>query len=161
VTSTAHDPVEPLGDVVEQQFGILEQQFQILEEQFQRHTARLSELSICTQQLDRGGYDEETLVALIVSSREALAGTAKALRRMAEGTYGTCERCANGIPLERLEILPHARFCAHCQRADRLTNPPSTSCAPGGAPAADTRRAGRAATAVIQARAVDRADDGT
>ena len=116
MTSIAHDPDEPLRDIIEQQFEILEQQFQILEEQFQRQTARLSELSICTQQLDRGGHDEETLVALIVSSREALADTAKALRRMAEGTYGTCERCAISIPVARLEILPHARFCAPCQR---------------------------------------------
>jgi DnaK suppressor protein len=116
VTSTAHDPVGSVGDIVEQQFQILEQQFQILEEQFQRHTARLSELSLCRQRLDRGGYDEETLVALIVSSRETLADTAKALRRMVEGSYGTCERCANRISLERLEVLPHARFCAHCQR---------------------------------------------
>jgi DnaK suppressor protein len=44
-----------------------------------------------------------------------LTDIAAALRRMAEGTYGTCERCATTIPLERLEILPHARFCISCQ----------------------------------------------
>lgn len=102
MTNTVHDPVELFRD--------------ILEEQFQRHTGQLGDLVMCTQQLDRGGYDEETLIALIVSSRQALADTAEALRRMAEGTYGTCKRCAVNIPLERLEILPQTRFCLPCQR---------------------------------------------
>jgi DnaK suppressor protein len=55
------------------------------------------------------------LAALIASAREALADTARALRRMADGSYGTCERCAASIPLERLEILPHAHFRVPCQ----------------------------------------------
>jgi DnaK suppressor protein len=102
VTRTVHDPIELLRNA--------------LEEQYQRHTGQLSELIMCSRQLDRGGYDEETLVGLIVSSRRALADTAEALRRMAEGTYGTCKRCAASIPLERLEILPQTRFCLPCQR---------------------------------------------
>ena len=102
VTSTVHDPVELFRD--------------ILEEQFQRHTGQLSELIMCTRQPDRGGYDEETLIALTVSSRQALADTAAALRRMAEGTYGTCKRCAVSIPLDRLQTVPHAPFCLPCQR---------------------------------------------
>jgi len=102
VTSTVHDPVELFCD--------------ILEEQFHRHTGELSQLVACAQQPDRGGYDDETLIALIVSSRLALAHTADALRRMAEDTYGTCKRCAASIPLERLQILPHAQFCVSCQR---------------------------------------------
>jgi len=73
-------------------------------------------LTVCAQQPDRGGYDDDTLAALITSSRQVVADTALALRRMAEGTYGTCERCSMGIPVERLEILPQARFCVSCQR---------------------------------------------
>ena len=102
MTSTVHDPVELFGD--------------ILEEQFQRHADQLSELNSCTQQPDRGGYDEETLIALTVSSRRALADTAAALRRMAEGTYGTCKRCAGSIPLERLQAVPQTPFCLPCQQ---------------------------------------------
>jgi RNA polymerase-binding transcription factor len=102
VASTVHDPIELLRDT--------------LEEQFQRHTDQLAELTACSQQPDRGGYDDGTLAALIASSRHAVADTAQALRRMADGSYGTCERCTAGIPLERLEILPHARFCVPCQR---------------------------------------------
>jgi len=102
VTSTVHDPVELFRD--------------ILEEQFEQHTRQLGELIMCAQQPDRGGYDEETLIALTVASRQALADSAAALRRMAEGTYGTCKRCAVSIPLERLQTVPQAPFCVPCQR---------------------------------------------
>jgi DnaK suppressor protein len=102
VTSSVHDPVELFGD--------------ILEEQLKRHTAQLSEFILCTRQSDLGGYDEETLIALTVSVRHAVADTTAALRRMAEGTYGTCKRCAVSIPLERLQTVPHTPFCLPCQR---------------------------------------------
>ena len=39
----------------------------------------------------------------------------RALERLDEGTYGTCERCGNPIPEARLEALPTARFDAACQ----------------------------------------------
>jgi DnaK suppressor protein len=94
------DPVELLRDTLEQQF--------------RRYTYQLSELSLSMQRLDRGGFDEEALIALMVSSRQALADTAEALRRMAEGTYGSCKRCAVSIPFERLEVLPQARLCVSC-----------------------------------------------
>ena len=104
MTSTVHDPVELFRDA--------------LEEQFQRHADELSELISCTRQSDLGGYDEETLIALTVSSRRALADTAAALRRVAEGpgTYGTCKRCAGSIPLERLQAVPQTPFCLPCQQ---------------------------------------------
>lgn len=101
MTSTVHDPVELFRDV--------------LEEQFQRHADQLSQLISCTRQPDRGGYDEETLIALTVSSRRTLADTAAALRRVAEGTYGTCKRCAGRIPLDRLQAVPQTPFCLPCQ----------------------------------------------
>jgi DnaK suppressor protein len=101
VTSTVHDPVELLRDT--------------LEEQFQRHIDQLSELTVSSRRPDRGGHDVDTLAASIASCRQAVADTAQALRRMAEGSYGRCERCGGMIPLERLRILPHARFCVSCR----------------------------------------------
>jgi RNA polymerase-binding transcription factor DksA len=102
VTSTVHDPLELLRDT--------------LEEQFRRHTDELTELTVQSQRPGRGGHDRADLSALIASARGAVADTAWALRRMAEGSYGTCERCTAAIPLERLEIMPQARLCARCQR---------------------------------------------
>ena len=88
---------------------------QALEEQYELHTSQLTELAVG----DGSGSDQDTRIALITSSRRALSEIAHALRRMAEGTYGVCERCETAIPAERLEVLPHARFCAPCQAASR------------------------------------------
>ena len=87
-----------------------------LEQQFERHTLELTKLTIARSGPERAGYDRETVPALIASTRQALADTTQALRRVAEGQYGTCERCQSEIPLERLEIRPHARFCVPCQQ---------------------------------------------
>jgi DnaK suppressor protein len=35
--------------------------------------------------------------------------------RLEAGTYGTCEGCAQTIPLTRLRAVPTARFCVVCQ----------------------------------------------
>jgi DnaK suppressor protein len=103
VTSTVHDPIDLLRG--------------ILEEQFQWHTGRLTELTVYSRLPGRGGYDPDTLADLITSSRQAVADTAYALRRMAYGTYGICERCTAAIALHRLELHPRVRFCEPCQSA--------------------------------------------
>jgi len=92
---------------------------QTLEEQYELHTGQLAELSAAERHGDDSGYDQDTRIALITSSRRALSDIAHALRRMAQGTYGRCERCETAIPAQRLEVLPHARFCAPCQAARR------------------------------------------
>jgi DnaK suppressor protein len=122
-----------------------------LEEQFQQHTDRLSQLTVLSRRADRGGYDDDMLAALIASARQAVADTAQALRRMADGSYGTCERCGATVPLERLEVVPHARFCAPCKRnrtgaASRpnpdLTNTSTAYAEPSGRPARNRSRNG-------------------
>lgn len=37
-----------------------------------------------------------------------------ALRRVADGTYGICERCGRAIPIERLRARPTATMCVTC-----------------------------------------------
>ena len=37
-----------------------------------------------------------------------------ALHQMDQGTYGTCARCGQEIPAERLELLPYATTCTGC-----------------------------------------------
>jgi DnaK suppressor protein len=59
--------------------------------------------------------DAHTHDALIAATRQSLELTRSALRRIDEGRYGDCERCDTAIPLERLEALPHARYCVPCQ----------------------------------------------
>jgi len=38
-----------------------------------------------------------------------------ALENIKEGKYGDCARCGKEIPKERLEFLPYAKYCVHCQ----------------------------------------------
>lgn len=39
-----------------------------------------------------------------------------ALRRLAEGAYGWCERCGGPIPVERLAVFPWATSCVSCKQ---------------------------------------------
>lgn len=43
-----------------------------------------------------------------------LAAIRAALERVKAGTYGTCARCGQAIPAERLEYLPETPYCAKC-----------------------------------------------
>ncbi|QDU64101.1 General stress protein 16O [Planctomycetes bacterium Pan216] len=40
----------------------------------------------------------------------------KALARLREGKYGSCEICASRIPVARLNALPYTTLCIECQR---------------------------------------------
>lgn len=52
--------------------------------------------------------------ALAGQLRDALAEVEAAIERLAEGTYGTCERCREPIGSARLEAKPAARRCIAC-----------------------------------------------
>jgi RNA polymerase-binding protein DksA len=41
----------------------------------------------------------------------------QALKRIEDGSYGTCDRCGRPINPERLEAKPWATFCITCQEA--------------------------------------------
>lgn len=40
----------------------------------------------------------------------------RALSRMRDGHYGSCEVCAKKIPIARLNVLPYTPVCIGCQR---------------------------------------------
>lgn len=88
----------------------------VLEEQFDQQTDELTRLTAYSDEPERNGYDRQTLITQIALTRQVLAETTRALRRIAEGTYGRCGRCHTDIPVERLEIRPHARYCVPCQQ---------------------------------------------
>lgn len=58
---------------------------------------------------------DEVAIALHAGATAALADIETALRRMDTGDYGRCQRCADAIAIERLEILPAAPLCMTCQ----------------------------------------------
>ncbi len=50
------------------------------------------------------------------NSEQVLAEIDTALKRIEDGTYGTCVTCGGEIPLQRLEAYPQASFCIECKR---------------------------------------------
>lgn len=62
-------------------------------------------------------YEQDTTLALIENKSDALRDVDEAIRRMEAKTYGLCEECEEMIPVGRLEVLPHARYCVKCQSA--------------------------------------------
>lgn len=56
------------------------------------------------------------LLSVMKALRANLRWVNRALKKMELSTYGTCERCGNPIPAERLEALPWAILCVDCAR---------------------------------------------
>lgn len=42
----------------------------------------------------------------------------EALARLREGTYGVCCACGKQVSKPRLEVVPHARLCIDCKKAE-------------------------------------------
>jgi RNA polymerase-binding protein DksA len=55
--------------------------------------------------------DREIDFTLEENSGQVLAEIDAALKRIEDGTYGTCTKCGREIPLERLEACPWAALC--------------------------------------------------
>ncbi|MBV8961173.1 MAG: TraR/DksA C4-type zinc finger protein [Actinobacteria bacterium] len=83
----------------------------------------LGELSSSDQhQADVGTetFEREKDLSILEQVEAELADVEHALRRLDDGTYGTCEACGKVIDEARLEALPAARFCLDDQsKAER------------------------------------------
>jgi DnaK suppressor protein len=60
------------------------------------------------------GFERAQLTALLNAARHRIAEVDDALRRLDEGSYGTCEQCGAPIPAARLAARPFARRCVAC-----------------------------------------------
>jgi RNA polymerase-binding protein DksA len=65
-------------------------------------------------------FEREKDLSIIERVEAELADVEHALRRLDEGTYGTCEACGKPIGDARLDAMPAARLCLDDQaRAER------------------------------------------
>ena len=74
----------------------------------------MGELSSCDNHPAEFGtetFERSQDMALDDASRERLNEVERALARMREGEYGTCEVCGEDIPFERLESVPETLRC--------------------------------------------------
>jgi len=60
---------------------------------------------------------EELRRRLAARARELSREIESALERMGRGSYGVCVDCGAAIPWVRLQALPEAARCAHCEAA--------------------------------------------
>ena len=58
---------------------------------------------------------QEIVVERLSHKEQRLTQVQAALKRLDEGKYGTCVRCANEINPERLKAIPYAALCVNCQ----------------------------------------------
>jgi RNA polymerase-binding transcription factor DksA len=59
-------------------------------------------------------FERQHAAALLEAAREQVAAADAALRRLAEGRYGVCDRCGQPIGAERLAARPAAATCVRC-----------------------------------------------
>jgi RNA polymerase-binding protein DksA len=73
-------------------------------------------------QADMGAtsFERDQELTVLNNEREKLAQIDRALGRIADGTYGTCESCGNPIGKGRAMAFPRATLCLTCkQREER------------------------------------------
>jgi DnaK suppressor protein len=59
--------------------------------------------------------ERELDLVLSAQAKSAVDEIDRALAKIDNGTYGTCEKCGKEIPKARLKVLPHAPLCVACK----------------------------------------------
>jgi DnaK suppressor protein len=63
-------------------------------------------------------FDRERDFSIRNNIRDLIDQITRALRRVEDGSYGSCERCGKPIDAARLKALPHALLCMDCKRRE-------------------------------------------
>jgi DnaK suppressor protein len=90
-----------------------------LEERTEDLRQRVGDLNPCCDLRNVGTEVREGEKELLLASNEGrrLYEIEEILRELDErpDEFGLCKRCRGPISIERLEIIPHTRYCRHCQ----------------------------------------------
>lgn len=125
-----HDAARHLLDEERQRLETVKSTFRDENLDTETEGQNLSELSSLDQhQADVGTetFEREKDLSILEQIESELADVEHALRRLDEGTYGTCEACGKPIGEERLQAVPAARFCINDQTlAEREARATST-----------------------------------
>jgi RNA polymerase-binding transcription factor DksA len=80
-------------------------------------SAQLSHLAQHPADAASDAFEREKDFSILEQINAELDDVERALLRLDDGSYGTCEACGGTIPDERLEVVPAARFCIEHQAA--------------------------------------------
>jgi RNA polymerase-binding protein DksA len=63
-------------------------------------------------------FEREKEFSIANNVTDLRSKTDRALHRIEEGSYGTCESCGQPIESARLKALPHVTLCLKCKKAE-------------------------------------------
>ena len=82
----------------------------------------LSAYTVHMADMAADAYEREVSMNIVSSEQEVLYQIDDALKRMEEGSYGTCQQCNKVITMSRLKAVPYASLCIKCQRDKERKN---------------------------------------
>jgi DnaK suppressor protein len=89
----------------------------LLEARWKEQLKQVTELSLAyhvAAEVSESHQETRQLLHSTVAVRRELADTEDALRRLATGDFGHCERCGSTIPSGLLLTFPESRYCPQC-----------------------------------------------
>ena len=63
-------------------------------------------------------YEREFSLGRVSDEQDLLYSIDEAMKRVDDGTYGSCSQCGKQISKKRLGAVPHADLCIKCQTTD-------------------------------------------
>ena len=111
---TAKEIADLKGRLDEEQGELREQLTTIEEETFAATQSELSgDVGLDDESADAGTatFEREKDLSIENNVRDLLSKIDRALARIGDGTYGTCERCGKPIEKARIKALPYVDLC--------------------------------------------------
>jgi len=107
------------GLLIEERLKLQTSLGRLYSEAVQNTPEQLGEGTVRTHLADLGTdtFEQSADLGLAEQLSRMIADIDRALDRIDEGTYGSCQGCGKAISIERLEAIPSAARCAQCQSA--------------------------------------------
>lgn len=78
----------------------------------------LSKMPLDMADIGTDNYEQEFTLGLIETEQATLQEIDEALERIDKKTFGKCVACNAPIPIARLKVKPHAKYCIECKRLE-------------------------------------------
>ena len=113
---------KPVEGITKRDMGPLRKKLLEMREQLLHTVKQKQELELDTtaevgDEADQAtnSQEKEMLFELNDNERVMLDQIEGSLRKMEKGAYGLCESCQKTIAKARIQAVPFARYCIHCQ----------------------------------------------